>query len=383
MASKSTFFGKFLAFFLILIIIGGVGFLGYNLLSGSMGGMEMDMANSSSDTKLDGNSSSETTSKADNSMQDQMSMNESSSNNSSNQDQMVMNENQSDESMNMGESSETNTQYSTPVITAVLQNKDDLEKTLVRLKESIKLMTQDPFEEETVNNSSTASVTEEQGTQSDTTENQGNTVVNVFPQGTTPSSLMGSMGATYDATKMEQLHTGIYKATVGLQLLEQLKGNLSTQLEQASTKITNPSQYLNNQYLYTVQNKNKLNEALTYINEASSLVNINPYVSQNGLVYNQDKMNQIHDSIDKFAVSVIELNKINDNFSRQTIEITNLAQNSTSMSGMNMNMNMGGFFSNINMTTVFNFLVIVFIVIFIVSIFGYMSKLLKSSKKAS
>lgn len=365
MAAKNSVFGKIIAVFLVLIIISGSGFLAYNLLSGSIGGMDMATMDTGSANK--DQSKEKTTNNTDTSNQE-----------------MNMDENSSNNSMNMEDSTaQSNSQYSTQVISAVLQNKDELEKTMVTLKESLSLITLDPnsAEEPNTNSAQEQATSETTDQTTETKDNQGNTIINVYPQdGTTQTTAMENMGTTYDAAKMEQLHTAVYKVAVGMQLLEQLKSNLSVQLEMASTSVTNPAQYFNNQYITTVQNKTKLSEALNYINEAGSLVNINPYVSKDGLVFDQAKMGQLHDSINKLAVAVVELNKINDNFSQQSIQFSNLAQTSPTMTSIDMS---GGLLSNINMNTVFNALVIVFILIFIISIFGYISRLLKSPKNSN
>lgn len=377
MASKGNFFSKFLSFFLVLIIISGVGFLGYSLISGSGG---MNMASMDSMTKGDTNKTNTpaTSNTTDSSSKDNMNM-----------------DNSSKDSMNMGNSSNSNSsnnsnsttnQYSTTVINAILQNKDNIEKARVALSDSLKLMTLDPYgvdtkQENNMNGSDTQ--TQQNNGQNQTTTQQG-TTVNVYPQNNT-NTTMGNMGTTYDTDKMEKLHTGLYKVSIGVQLLDQLKNNLSLQLEQASMQVKDPSQYFYNQYLFTVQNKTKLTETLTYINEASSLVNINPYVSENGAVYDKDRMTNIHESIYKLAEVVIDLNKINDNFSNQAITLGNVTQNyinnnDQTMQGMNMNDTGFNIFGNVNMITVFNILVIVFIVIFIISILGFISRLLKSPR---
>ncbi len=373
MEQKSKVFSKFISFFLVLIIIGGVGFLGYNLLSGS-GGMNMTSMNMTTD---DSNKKDTTTNSnpADSSSKNTMNMDMNSSNTNT-----------------ATNSNATNAQYSTEVINAVLQNKDNVEKIIIALNDSLKLMTLDPYgiannQQNGVN--STVNQTQQNNGQNQPATNgtvsQAGTTVNVFPQnGAGQVGTMQSMGTTYDASKMEKIHTGLYKVSLGVQLLDQLKNNLSAQLEQASMEVNNPSQYYYNQYLITVQNKTKLTEALAYINEASTLVNINPYVSQNGSVYDKQRMSQIHDSIYKLAQVVVDLNKINDNFSKQAITLSNVTQNyinnAQSMGNMDMtNMNTN-FFGNISMVTVLNILVVAFIVIFVVSIFGYISKLFKSPK---
>lgn len=373
MEQKSKVFSKFISFFLVLIIIGGVGFLGYNLLSGS-GGMNMTSMNMTTEdsNKTDTTAISNPT---DSSSKNTMNMDMNSSNNNT-----------------ATKNNATNAKYSTEVINAVLQNKDIVEKTITALNDSLKLMTLDPYgidnnQQNGVN--STANQTQQNNGHNQPAANgtvpQAGTTVNVFPQnGTGQVGTMQSMGTTYDASKMEKLHTGLYKVSLGVQLLDQLKNNLSAQLEQASMEVNNPSQYYYNQYLITVQNKTKLTEALAYINEASTLVNINPYVSQNGSVYDKQRMSQIHDSIYKLAQVVVDLNKINDNFSKQAITLSNVTQNyinnAQSMGNMDMtNMNTN-FFGNISMVTVLNILVVAFIVIFVVSILGYISKLFKAPK---
>lgn len=367
MASKGGFFKKFIAMILILIIIGGAGFLGYNFLTGgsmvgiSKGGMNISSGDSSNGTN------------SDNSMEG---MDEGSSH-----EGMDMSGSVSDKEMD-GQSDDSS-QYSKPVITAILKNKEELEKTLTDIEVSIETMTLDPFDENSTNPTTEpvqGSIAETDQTQDAKADEQGNTIVNVYPQA--GANMMGNMGATYDQAKMEKLHTGIYNATVGLQLLAQLKDNLSVQLEQATIKVTNPSNYYNNQYLMTIQNKTKLNEALVYIKEAGSLVNINPYVSSNGVAYNKEKMEEVHGSINKFASAVINLSKLNDTFSNQTIDLTIMAQDSQSMPNMDMDMDTSGnsLFGNAGMGTIFSMLVIIFIATFVISIFGYMFKLIKSPK---
>lgn len=324
MASKGNFISKFLSFILIIIIVGGVGFLGYSILKNN-GEMFMDSMNGSMTT---GN------------------------NNMSSQPQ---------DTMNTG--SDDDTQYSTVVISSVLQNKENLAKTIKDLNSSINLMTLDPYSAE--NN--------QHGSQNQTP------AVETAPQGSQITG-MQSMGTTYDAAKMEKLHTGLYKVSVGMKLLYQLNDNMEVQYEKASMEINKPTEYFYNQYLITVQNKAKLSEALTYVNEASSLLNINPYVSQSGSVYDKEKMSNIHDSIYELAQVVIDLNKINDDLSNQAITLGNVTQgyidNANSM--QNMNMESTNTFSNINVVSLLNIAAIAFMAIFVVSILGYIYRLLRT-----
>lgn len=324
MASKGNFISKFLSFMLIIIIVGGVGFLGYSLLKNN-GGMSMDSMSGSMTT---GN------------------------NNMSSQPQDTMNTGSGDD-----------TQYSTVVISSVLQNKENLEKTIKDLNSSINLMTLDPY----------------------SAENSQHGSQNQIPVGeTAPQSSqitgMQSMGTTYDAAKMEKLHTGLYKVSVGMKLLNQLNDNMEVQYEKASMEINEPTEYFYNQYLITVQNKAKLSEALTYVNEASSLLNINPYVSQSGSVYDKEKMSNIHDSIYELAQVVIDLNKINDDLANQAITLGNVTQGyiDSANSMQNMNMSSTNTFSNINVVSLLNIAAIAFMAIFVVSILGYIYRLFRT-----
>lgn len=361
MASKGNFFSKFLSFILVLIIIGGVGFLGYNLLLNN-GGMNMNSMTTGGNNETDTAKNSNT------------------------------NDSSSNDNMNMDESTNNNTndaQYSTTVINVVLQNKVNLEKTIETLNETLKLMTFDPYgvaenQQSNEQNQTTNEIETKDVTTNETGIKDG-TTINIYPQNVSGQvDVMQSMGIKYDAAKMEKLHTGLYKVSIGMQLLEQLKNNLSSQLEQASMQIINPSQYYYNQYLITVQNKTKLTEALTYINEAGTLLNINPYISQDGAVYDKDRMSNIHDSVYKLAQVVVDLNMISDNFSKQAITLGNETQsylnNSQSMQNMNMADTGTNIFGNVSAVTVFNILMIVFVFVFIISILGYIGGLLKSPR---
>jgi hypothetical protein len=326
MASKGNFMSKFLSFMLLIFIVGGVGFLGYSLLK-SNGDMSMDSMNGSMTTR--------------------------------NNDMIS----QPQDTMNTGADNDDDTQYSTVVISSVLQNKENLEKTIKDLNSSINLMTLDPYSAENNQHGS------QDQTSAGETASQGSQVTG-----------MQSMGTTYDAAKMEKLHTGLYKVSVGMKLLKQLNDNMEVQYEKASMEINNPTEYYYNQYLITVQNKTKLSEALTHVNEASSLLNINPYVSQSGSVYDKEKMSNIHDSIYELAQTVIDLNKINDDLANQAITLGNVTQgyidNANSMQDMNMEST--NIFSNINVVSLLNIAAIAFMAIFVVSIIGYIYRLLRT-----
>lgn len=340
MASKSNFFSKILSFFLVLIIIGGVGFLGYKLMVNKNMNMSMNMGSQS-----DQSSSS----------QDQMNM----SSDSSSQDQMNMS--------GSGNNEKAIPQYVTNQVNTVLQDKEELDKSVKILNDTLQILTLDPYAVDEKNQSQDNANTNSGQATNNTITNTNNNQVNA----------MENMGTTYDPNKMQELHNGLYKISVGMQLINQLKDNVDVQMEQAGVNYDNASQYYQNQYYMTVQNKTKLVEALTYINDASTLLNVNPYISKDGAVYDRDRMEQIHQSVYKLAEAVGGLNKLNDDFTKQTVSLGNLSQNSQNSMNMSQMNSSNSIFGNINLATAANILLITFIVIFIVSIFGFIGRLLK------
>lgn len=351
MASKSSFFSKILSFFLVLIIIGGVGFLGYKLIANKDMNMTMNMG-----AQSDKSSSS----------QDQMNM----GGDSTSQEKMDMSGSNTNE--------KSIPQYVTNQVNVILQNKEQLDKNIKILNDTLEIMTLDPYGVDTKsqNQNNANTISGQANNNNNTNNNSDKSATN------TQGNVVQGNITTYDPNKMEQLNNGIYKISLGMQLLSQLKDNIELQMEQASINYENASQYYQNQYYMTVQNKSKLIEALTYVNEASTLLNTNPYVSKDGtVVYDKERMTQIHKSVYKFAEAVGGFNKLNDDFTKQSVSLGNLAQSSqNSQSSMNMpqmNQSSNSIFGNVNIATVANILLITFIVIFIVSIFGFIARLLK------
>jgi len=364
MKSKGGFFSGLLTFFLIAIIIGGVGFLGYNILKNANTGMNMSMnmpSNSTQDKQSD-------------------------KDNSSSQNQMNMDKDKKNDN------SSNNDTDAAKQVNLLLQNKQNLDKAITSLNESLSLMTLDPYGVDNKNQSGETSqqTTKENGQAANPasgTTTQGNTTVNVYTSGNGASNgnMMQNMGVTYDQNKMEQFHSGLYKISIGVQLLGQLKDNLSTQIEQTQVDVKDPSKYYINQYNLIMQNKNKLNEALAYVNEAVNVLNVNPYTASNGMSYDKDRMQKVHESITKFAETVVTLNKLSDDFTKHAVYVGNLAQNYSNMNQMNSNsMNMpgmsGGLFTNFSFSSVMNIAFILFISLFIIGMAGLIFSLLKPSK---
>ena len=370
MKGIKKFFSGLLVVILISIILGGVGFIGYKVLNDGGLGMKMettpsDQATKDSTDKMDGMTSDTSDNKSD----------------------------------TMTSTNTQTQQKSTSLsqINIIMQNKDLLDKTILLLDNSLKLMTLDPYamekKTETTENSNTIPKEQEvtgnavvtPADKNTNTSTQGNTTINIYPStsttstGSTNNNTMQSMGTVYDQGKMEQLHAGLYKLSVGMQLLDQLKDNLSVQIEQAGAGVDNLSQYYTNQYYITMDNKNKLSSILSYLNESADLVNINPYISTSGAVYDKERMLQLHESITKRAEGIVGLNKLSDNFSKQLILFSNMAQSSTSMSVMDMDSPsmVSGLLANINLGTIASIVLVIFVVIFIIGLLGFIKSLFK------
>lgn len=280
-------------------------------------------------------------------------------------------------------------------VRVAMANKESLDAAIAALDEAMTYMTLDPYSPEKVDNMSGMNEAQTPQTATANTTVQGSTTINMYPstnstqQSNTTKMTMSDMGTVYDPAKMEQLHTGLYKLSVGMQLLGQLSNDLSTQAELAAIDMQNPTQYYSNQYVRLLQNKSKLSNSLTYINEASSLVNINPYVSEKGLVYDKDRMKKIHESIVKMAQGVVALNKLSDDMTMQSVNIASAAQNFTNNAHTAANMNstdtssgiLNGLFSNMNVSTVINIILILFVTMFVLGLFGFIFSLLKTTTR--
>lgn len=382
---KMKFFKGFIVFILIAIIVGGVGYIGYSFFS--MSGTDHEVTtNSTQNQQTAGTNANSGTGQTQQGTQHGSDTTQAKQNESTQQGNNQIALNQSN---------------------IILQNKDKLVKSIALINESRRLLSVDPYAPNSSNSgnmsgmnttqpqqqTANASTPPVQGNTPAATNPSNNTTINIYPQNNNPatqsipqSNAMPNMGTSYDANKMEQLHSGLYKIAVGTALLDQLQNELVYQAEYATVNSQNQVTYYSNQYNLTVQNKNKISQALTYVNEAANLVNINPYVSANGLVYDKDRMNQIHQSILKLAEGVAALNQLGDDFTKQSILLSSAVQNyinSANVATQQMNqgtMSMGlfgGLFDNINMTTVVNIIIILFVVGLIAGVLGFIFSLLK------
>lgn len=287
-----------------------------------------------------------------------------------------------------------NNQLAMLQINNLLQNKTQLTKAIDSFNDGLKTMTGDPYAPtvNTLDNPGGGMNMGNSTTPAVPAPGNSNTTINIYPQNgqtgqsNAMSSGMSNMGVTYDANKMQQIHNGLYKVSVGMVLLDQLQKELVAQAENATAYSKEPVQYLTNQFTLTLQDKNKLDQALIYLNNALSVADINPYISTNGLIYNKDRMSQTHEGIMKLAEGVTTLNQLQDTMMNQMIFLSNKAQEYADVNLMSMN-NMApdtvnpshGLFGNISTSTIFRVIEIIFILGLIFGILGFVNSLLKGS----
>ncbi|HVI41066.1 MAG TPA: hypothetical protein VM577_10420, partial [Anaerovoracaceae bacterium] len=295
------FFNGLLVLILLVIIVGGVGYIGYSYLFMDHTGMNMASMQGSQ------------TDQSNNNSQTQSGMQHGNSGNQPQQNE-VNQQTQSNNSLAVSQS------------VTILKNKESLSNAITDLNDTLEYLTLDPYGSSRKDGMAkdNTTISQDSGTSESksTTINiypQNNNTVNVVPPNDAgnssqqPDSIgMQNMGAVYDAAKMEQLHKGLYNLAVGKAMLDQLSNDFSSQAGHANTNIQDPVQFYSNQYNLTQQNKSKLSSALNYINDAAGLVNINPYVSPQGLIYDQERMSQIRQSVFKLAESVVALNLLSD-----------------------------------------------------------------------
>ncbi|HYE84480.1 MAG TPA: hypothetical protein VEG39_20245 [Clostridia bacterium] len=371
-----------LVFFLIIVIIGGLGYIGWNYYympymgntgnlpsatppantpadtnQGSMGNMQMPGQGNTGTTTMPGHG-------------------------------------------NMG--TQTPAAQNTGYSALALQNKDRLTQVVATINQALDLITMDPYSRLTLPDG-TNEAAAQQAPQGGGTVNiypNGNNAVNVNPAtpsaattGTTPAAPSAATGMTadanfvYDQAKLEQLHRGIFKLAQGVMLLNQLNSNLTLQ---AGLMEANPPTYQSyiDRYNTTMLNKTKLNNAINMINEASDMVNVNPYASRNGYQYDVQAMDRLHRGIYKLAQGMVLASELDEEFAKQMVSAVTAAQylySTGSMSGMNMNMPMqtglSSLFNSANLASILNLILVILIVTLILSIFGAISQMLKGKKR--
>lgn len=335
--------------FLILLIIGGVGYIGYSYYfmdKMNMGNMSSDTSNNNKMSNMSG-------------MSDMPGM----GNNQSVQDQMTTN---SAVSMNI----------------VAVGNRNQLIEAINKINQAVDLITIDPYSKTTAPSQGASLQAPQSGTIN--IYPSGNSSLNIMPNGNTGNQLTQGMANAplnnyvYDQSKLQQLNNAIFALAQGNFLLNELSTDL---LEQSNTSLSGYQQYY-----YALQNKSKLDNALSMINQAVTLINVNPYASQSGYAYNIDAMNQMHQGVYNLAQGLAMLNKLSQSFTKQMSDAaTSVYQsNGNSMNGM-MNMSSGmnlGIFDNINLTTVFNILLILFVIGLFGGIIGAIHNLFKPKRSS-
>jgi len=304
-------------------------------------------------------------------------------------------------------------QLNNPSAAFAQQNRDTLVKAIGNLNEAISLMTVDPYAPGKNEFTSSAGTPGSTGStnvpnnpvNSPQTINiypQNNQSVNILPSaasGANPVNNqnimpMSNNGVTVDQQKMQQLHSGLFKLSQGMAILGQLSDSLGQQAEDVSIQgLSLPQQYslLHNQ---TVQNRSRLNEAMAFVNEATTLVNVNPYQINGASSYERDKMNQVHEGVMKLAQGSALLNQLNEVLANQAIFAANNAtqtqhapaagQTGSAMNGTQAGA-LGGLFQSLatsgNLTVVFNLILILLLVGLIVGIAGAIYSLIKGPTK--
>ncbi|MFZ5353709.1 MAG: hypothetical protein ACOZCL_13445 [Bacillota bacterium] len=359
------------AFLLILIILGGVGYLGYNYFfvqGGEYPNAYHNYSNNAQTPKTNTGHGG---------------MNMTPNNNTQN-------------NANQG-----NITYSS----FILQSKDELSQLINSITQSVDLITMDPYSRITLpgyNN-----VNNMNQVQPNT---QGGTSINIYPNVTAPVNITPPVntinntaqgmtdneqaaqnaaatgtGYVYDQGKLEQLHSGIFKLAQGIMLLNQLNDDLTMQSTMIEPTNMGYQNYIN-RYQLMLRNKTKLNNAIGLINDASSLINVNPYASSKGYQYDITYMDKLHTGIYKLAQSVIMASELNEDFTNQMARDISTAQNLYNINLNSSNIgnvhvtttpNWGAIFNLNNLTFIFNLILAIMIVTLIVGIFGAIGNMLK------
>lgn len=353
------------AFFLVIIIIGGIGFIGYNIYMGNLfgGNMNMSMGSTQNTTQNTNQSTQQNTSQASS---DTGSMNMSGMNGSAN-------------------TANQTTAIPNPYDA---QNRAKLQEATDLINAALEQITIDPYSNATVPDSST----QMNGMQGQTS--QGTGTINIYPSDSstvsilpdndttgTSQSTMGSMnmGATdstgtinhvYDQAKLQQLHSGIYTIAQGVMAIEELNDKLLTQSMTLEQQPYTYQTYVN-RYNTALQNQTDLEKTMAQLNNASVLINVNPYASDSGYDYDGNSMKQLHDGIYKFAQGMATLESLYTDFENQMTTASMSAQKLTySMGSMSMQGSSSSLLGNLSLSSIFNLILVVLVIGLIIGILG-------------
>lgn len=360
---------RLLAVFIVLVIAGGLGYLGWNtfLASKNHSGLNMNP-----DTQAP-----------------------------QGQNQMPHGQTSGQQAPH-GSTSKNNTQLNT----AAMQNRDMLSQAIGTINQAIDLISIDPYSKATLpqendNNMQTGNNQGQagQGTGTINIYPDGNSSVNIAPNGnnapnikTTPApnnqgaaNMQQNKNYVFDQGKLEQLHNGIFTLSQGIMVVNQLNDDLLMQSAIVEPNPPNNDTYVA-RYNAAMQNRNKLNNAITKLSQASILINVNPYAPAGGYSYNKDAMGQLHQGVYKLAQGMAMLGNLSEEFTNQMVQASTAVQNSMGTSGhigmTNGFMWFDGLFGNVSMTTIFNIILVVLMIGLVLGVLGaIMSMLSKSNKK--
>lgn len=358
-------------FLLITVIVGGVGFLAYNLYFGNMmlgNGMNMSSDNSEDNASNDTGDSN-------------------------------------DESMNMSDkdmSSDNMNQTTAIPNPQDAKNREKLNEAITIINKALDQITIDPYSNATVSENSSMQMNSNMTSQGTGTINiypSDNSSVNITPNdstqetdttqtNTSPTAMSGmNMGDSkqdaedtnyvYDQVKLQQLHSGIYTIAQGISAIEGLNDNLLGQSmileEQPFTYQTYVLRYNN-----ALKNQSELEKAMSLLDSASILINVNPYASDSGYTIDSDSMKQLHEGVYKFAQGMAILESLKQDFVNQMSAASMSAQNTIyNMGQLDMGSNSSSIFGGFSTSTIFNIILIVLIIGLIIGILGSILNLFK------
>ncbi len=338
-----------LATFLILVIIGGIGYIGYSYFFMDMNDNNTNMSNTSNNNQ---NSSS------------------------SGMSGMENNQNQQ----------QTTTSNVNSLNLIAVENRNRLNEAVNKINEAMDLITIDPYSKATVPTNSTMPNSTQQNTGSGTINiyPSGNSSLNIMSSDTTgnlPTQNMNNTPANnyvYDQGKLQQLHNGIFALAQGVSTLDGLNNDLLTQSSPYNTNLSD-YQALMLQYYNALQNKAKLDNAISMINQATALINVNPYASQYGYAFNADAMGQLNRGVYALAQGMAGLNELSQNFTKQMSDATTgvySLSNGSSVMDMSNGMS-SGFWGNISTATIINIVLGLFVIGLFAGIIGAVFNLFK------
>lgn len=360
------FFRGLMTFFLVLIILSGLGYIGYNVFIGDLFFSEPNMTS------------------------------------------RVLSE-AAKEEMNMSGTNNSATQNIALPNPLDAQNREKMNQAIRLIDQALELITIDPYSKATIPGSNdNMNMDNMQGNSS-----QGTGTINIYPSDNSSVNIvpsenetdaqdstqanMGSMDMdsmdldtktsnnyVYDQGKLQQLHSGIYTMAQGILAINELNDDLLNQSMMIETSPTTYQTYVL-RYGAALQNKTNLESAIELLNQVSVLINVNPYASPNGYAYNSDNLKQLHEGIFKLAQGMGMLNSLKEDFTNQMSQASIQAQNMISSSN-SMDMVEDGLFGydlfgDMSLSTIFKLIIIVLMIGLITGVLGAISKMFKNNNR--